>query len=752
MSRAQRPRQALPLALLLLVTLSVLLGLLTLAERERATVSLHRLTPQGLWAESLSVAAGTDVYEQLLLRDTSTFWLRRQWYRLRKHGSLRLAHLSAEAGDLQAARRHLAAHLERHPFDLQAHWRFLEVTAAQGDHAAVVEAASALLSQRPAFGPALLRRARARQLAGEDLGSLHDFTAALDRPLLAEDFTAAAEGLLQLLVDRDEAETARLYATRLRQAVSLPRSELLLGYAAHALGEHAVAAKHFRLALEAQPSPDVTLALAQSLSLSGQEQEALELLLGRQFQGKQELERQRSLSRLAGKLGFEDLAIEAAAEALEAGEDYELRLELAQRLLDGSSADRGASERAWLLLSDEFQRPCTNGLSDAERCRQLAAEALWRLGRHQDLLALLRASLSDSSSIGFLERLALTLLESDPSEGALVFASLATLDEGAASTRHRLQAAEALLGAVQGDFRLPLLGGRDEEETLDARVYAAQQAGDWKKLRELLEELPTASDGLPRGDSHARTYCDALAALGSPDLLACLEKLARRHPADAELHYRLAGLHREAGALEPAAEWLQKATQLRAHPAWLLEQGFLLGRLDRPQEAEEVFRAAQAAGAGAEAELALAYSLMASGRRGAAAHHLRQAVAQAELPRDQRLPALDLLAQLLQEAGHPERAAEVLGQALQLEEDPERRLRLARALQQAGETAAADASLRQVDRDALDPDASLLWFDLAADLAAAREEVEAAVQLRQAAAAIAPPAPRPELPARALPA
>src|SRR5690625_7446713 len=99
MSRAQRPRQALPLALLLLVTLSVLLGLLTLAERERATVSLHRLTPQGLWAESLSVAAGADVYEQLLLRGTSTFWLRRQWYRFREHGCVRLGHHAAEDGD-----------------------------------------------------------------------------------------------------------------------------------------------------------------------------------------------------------------------------------------------------------------------------------------------------------------------------------------------------------------------------------------------------------------------------------------------------------------------------------------------------------------------------------------------------------------------------------------------------------------------------------------------------------------------------
>jgi tetratricopeptide (TPR) repeat protein len=745
----QGPRHALLLATLLLALLSFLLASLT-GQRTSASTTLYRLTPQGMLAKSME-GDEAQAYERLLLQGFSTSWFQRLWHRLRTYGTIRHSHLQAKSGDLQAARRHLVAHLERYPQDLQARWRLLEVATSQQDHDLATETASVLLSQRPGFGPALLRRAHARQLLGRHLGSLHDFMAAVERPLLAKDFTAAAQGLLQLLVDRGEAEAARRYARKLRHAVSLPRSELLLGYAAHALGEYEVAAQHFHAVLEAEaiPTPTLLLALARALSQSDKAAEALDLLLGQHFQGREEQTRQRMVSRLADRLGREELAIEAAEAVLETSEDHDLRLEQAQRLLDLRPRARAAAERAWLLLSDGSQKPCTNALAEGARCRRLAAEALWRLDRHQDLLALLRTSLPDSS-IDFLARLGLTLLETDPTEGAFIFASLATLGEGAASARYRLQAAEAFLAAGQGHSTLNLLEGKNEPETLEVRIYAAQQARDWKQLRDLLEASPSAKDGLPLEDGHARSYCDALAVLASPDLAACLERLAERFPLDADLHYRLASLHREALDLQPALRWLQKARQVRADAAWLLEEGFLLSRLERTLEAEEAFRAAQNAGAGAEAELALAYSLAARGRRGAAAYHLRQALAQAELPSQRRLPALDLLGQLLQEAARPDRAADVLQQALHLEDSPERRLRLAQALQQAGETAAAEASLHEVDRSLLDPAALLLWYDLAAELAEGSEKIEAAVQLRQAAAALGPTSARHELLAKAL--
>src|SRR5699024_7075749 len=154
--------------------------------------------------------------------------------------------------------------------------------------------------------------------------------------------------------------------------------------------------------------------------------------------------------------------------------------------------------------------------------------------------------------------------------------------------------------------------------------------------------------------------------------------------------------------------------------------------------------------AGAAAEVALADALAGRARKGVAVQHLRSALADGELSDQQRLPALELLAQLLEEAGAPAAAAEALREALHLEEDNERRLRLARAEFSADLPAAAEANLQRIDRSTLDTQASLLWFDLAADLAQADGNAEATVQLRQAAAAIGPTAARHELLASAL--
>lgn len=750
MSGYPKSRRIVRSALLLFGLLATALAITIMKRDEVELVTLQRLTPLGVQIESLRTTDQTTLYEELLQEAVPTSWPIALWHRLRRHGALQRSQLMAREGDLLGAERQLREFLAKRPFDTVTLWRLAEVATARDAPATVVEAANAVLDLSPGFGPALLRRAHARHLMGNELAALHDFMSALERPLNIEDFTLAATSTLQLLIDRGEPETARHYASRLREGAEIPQAASLLGYAAHALGEHEEAATHFRNALEQGFSEDLTLALARSLELGGKPQEALELLLEVHFEGRKEQERWRILSRLAGELDLQVLAIEAANEALERGDDPELRLELAQRLLDRRPLSREASERAWLLLIDQEQMPCTNGLQDTTRCRRLAAEALGRLGRNEELTALLRASLSASTDLELLARLAMALLASDRPEGALLLASLATVAENdQAGDYHRDWAAEALLSAGAANLSLSLLDIQSshsgDNRNRDLEIYAAQQAGDWERLRRLLEAEPRRPDGLPERDGHAGTYCDALAALGSSALSSCLARLTKRRPVDAALRYRIAALARERGDLEEARTWLEAATRLRPDPRWLLELGFLLTNLKHSRQAEEVFRAAQEAGAGSEAEIALAYSLAGRGRSGAAVHHLRQALAKADLSVPQRLPALELLAELLQQAGAPARAADALQQALELEEDPERRLRLARAQYEAGLTIVAKATLQEIERDALGTEASLFWFDLSADLAHSEGKLEVALQMRQAAAALGPTASRHEL-------
>lgn len=755
MKATSQPGLVLQIALLLFGLLTAAVVYAATRPGELDVIALHRLTPHGILIEPLEADDETAAYEQLLRAEATSSWLGALRQRLSRHGALHRAELHAKKGDLQGAHRELMDYLARHPTDLKARWRVLEASVAKGNHAAVIKAADELLSWMPGFGPALLRRARARQLLGEELSALHDFMRALERPLLAPDFASAATATLQLLVDRGEPELARHYAFQLQEAAFIAQSAPFLGYAAHALGEHDVAAAHFRDALRTRPSPRLTLALAQSLSLAHQQEEAVELLLGASFSGKLEQERWRMLSRLAGELGLEGLAMTAADVVVKNGDDPELRLELAQRLLDQRPASREASEHAWLLLADAEQQPCTEALEDVPRCQRLAAEALRRLGRHEELASLLRSKLATSDDHDMLAQLGLALLDTEPGEGALVFASLAAVTkENGRADEHQGQAAEVLLGAGAAHLSLSLLDSfapRDfDERVREVELYAAQQAKDWQRLVQSLESQPFAKDNLPENDGHAGAYCDALAALESPRLQSCLERLARRHPANAQLRYRIAALARDKGDIETALAWLKQATQLRAEPRWLLEEGFLLESLQQPRQAEERFRAAHAAGAGSEAEIALAYSLVRRGREGAAVHHLRHALAQADLADHQRLPALELLAQLLQQAGAPQRAGAALQAALELEEDPERRLRLARAQYEAGQTAAAQSNLQQIERARLGPQASLLWLDLAGDLATRDGKLDAAIQMRQAAAALGPTAVRHELLASAL--
>lgn len=750
MSRAGRAPLRLALLLLAGLLLAVALAVALLAERDPARaagVTLRSLGPEGVAALELPGPSGAMAYERLLQQAEQGDFLTRLWRGLRRHGPLRDAQLLAEARDLEAAAHRLDARLHDDPGDLPVAWRRLELLAARGEQAAVVEAAGRLLARVPGFGPALLRRARARELAGDRLGALVDLAAALERPLAAPDFAEAASALLQLLVDLGHPAEALALAARLGEV--LPRSAgnaAALGQAAHALGDHEAAVAHFRLALEAEAAPALLLALARSLSALGQDRPALDLLLGERFEGQAEGERRRLLSRLAGRLRLAELAILSAEQSLALAEDPLLRLELAQRLLDERGGDRAAAERALLVLSHGAAYPCAvQPPPELRRCRRLAAEALRRSGRHGEAVELLRAAFAGSEEAALLGEFAITLLAlQQPLEAGHLLAGLATARQDPDGLG---QAAEAYLEAGRPDLGLALLDALPAERAERAaalELVAAERAGDWPRLLRLLRARPRGTDGLPRAESEARAYCRALAVVQDEGARRCIEALARRHPAEAELQYYAADLARRDG--DPAAAaWLERALASRREGLWLLELGYLLHEEGEAAAAERRFREAEAAGAGPAATLALAYALLRRGRKGPAAHLLRRALVQQGLAEPERVTALVALAAVLEEAQAFEPAADAYAEALALGEDPLLRLGLARAAFGAGRPLEAEGLLAALDGAALAPPERARLLDLQAELARARDDGTAEVEARRLAAGLAPTAARYEL-------
>lgn len=744
--------------LFLCLLLGVALSVSVMSSRGRpATVTFRLLTPEGPQSLQVPGPDSSTAYQRLLLDAAAVGPLETQWRRVRHFGALRDAQHLALAGNSAAARRALEELLRHDPAHLLAAWHHLEVLVAQRDHSAARDAASGLLLAAPGFGPALLRRARAREALADRLGSMTDLRGALERPLSEQDFAEAAAALLQQLVDLGHPAAARRLAVRL--GTTLPASATTtaaLGQAAHALGDHAAAVEHFREALAHGEEPDLLIALGHSLAELQQYQEALELLLGQRFTGTAEGERRRLLSRVAAKLQLNDLALASAEEALVILPDAELRLELAQHLLDRSS-DAATAERALLVIEEGAQPACT-GWAPAEglRCLQLAVTALRRSGRHEEAAALLRRAIRESPTASLLGQLSLSLLAiKQPLPAAHLLAALGTAsDSPLAAGQLQGQAAEAYAAAGHAALALTLLDAiparlRPARASAIERV-AAQQAEDWQRLRRLLETGPRADDGLPQEDAAARAYCHTLARLAAPELRDCIEALARRYGSDASLQYHAADLARQEGALESAATWLERALALEEQPQWLLERGFLLHQLGRSRAAEQTFRRAEAAGAGAQASLALGYLLLQRGRKGPAAHLLRHALQRPDLASEDRKLALETLGDLLEAVGAYEASVPAYREALALGTEPILSLRLATVQMKVGDAIAAEAALAEIEVDDLDLQARARYLDLRAELAQRRGDRHQQVEARRAALSLAATSERHELLASAL--
>ncbi|MDF2096641.1 hypothetical protein [Aquibaculum arenosum] len=724
---------------------------------EAEGANLLHLTAHGVLVRSHT---GELDYEAQLRRASGRGWFTGLRQRVRQHPVLRDVELALKHDDLDTARRIFATHVQRHAGDLLIGWRLLELHTAQGDDQSVILAADRLLRLLPSFGPAYLRRAEARYRLGEQLQAYTDFTRALEQPLALADFARAATAQLQILVDLGQPEAAQRLGHRLQDVLPPSRDrERALGHAAHALGHHETAVAHFRKALELGAESGVRLALANSLDLAGHSEEALRQILGRALPDAYEPRRRRLLSRLAERVGVQELAMTSAAEALALGEDPLLRLELAQRLLDRNGDPAGNGERAWLVLAGTGGQPCGNQPeTEQQRCLRLAVAALRRSGRSDQLDEMLRSAFAASQGAEMLASLVLTLMEEDrPLEAARLLTGLSA----AASTPHKAaeegrRAAEVYLTAGQGDLGLQLLlsGAEDAAGQLSPRaarvaIYAAQQAGAWQQLVTLLQRQPKAADGLPQDIDQARSYCDALGRLGATEEEGCLLALARRLPQEAELLYRAASLARARGDHETAAKRLAQAVERRAEADWLLELGHLELGLGREARAERRFRAAVDAGAGSQARLALAYALLQRGRRGMAAHLLRQALEEG-LSQRQRLTALEALADVLMQSGAFEAALAALTEAAEIEASPGRLLRLAAAQLKLQQFQRARASLLFVDPDELEPRQRARYFDLLAEAASGTHALELQVRARRAALTLAPTGARHELLADAL--
>lgn len=183
----------------------------------------------------------------------------------------------------------------------------------------------------------------------------------------------------------------------------------------------------------------------------------------------------------------------------------------------------------------------------------------------------------------------------------------------------------------------------------------------------------------------------ALAQGDAPGAVALLEKAAAARPGNAQIEELLGTAYLQAQRAQAALLHFERARQAGAGGAELfLDLGLASWELNRVAEAERAFRDALATGGGAAAAHQLGRLLVWQGRYAEALEYLQQA---ARIhPGDVDL-ALDL-GSALGGAGREADALalyrELVGRAPEL---PRLRYRLARALRQAGQAAAAEAEL-----------------------------------------------------------
>lgn len=654
----------------------------------------------------------------------------------RRYAAVDRAFRLEEEGKVRAAAAQIEAYLEARPDDLRVRAYYLNLLTQLDEPAEVVAQATTLLEEVPGYVPALLARGRARVELGELGAGVEDLVAASRAPTIRpRDRTAALE---------DAARYTLLRASR-----------------AEARGEWADAEAAYRAALALPLDSD------------------------------RKIEALRGQARAAAVRGRMDVAVTAMEEATAlAPGDIALRREAARLATTAGQFEAAAAQLEAVLPSDRLSPPERRAVLDSlvrayERAGRPgdAADRIEELIRlaPEDRLAALHARAGELYSAAGRAGTAGAHLEAagEHAGGRYRVEYLrraAELYRAAGRHGREIAALRAALATAPGDASLrDELRGALVRATRDGRgVDSIARTGDPTTALEPNEltasrlDFAEAYEEAGRGQEAMELY-RLLADVepeGSPAWVTATERLAEIHARRGEHRAaadRLMDLHRAAATrLESrAGRWARSAgDHYAAVGAWAeaataYREATSRGALPAVQGARQVAVALVEAGAGSEAVAVLesipedqrshqdlrylATLAREAGDTTRAIGYYRQAASTAPTAADSAAMLRSI--GYLQLGRSDSAAAEVLGRAVELEEDPAARLAVARLRLRLGETDGALTALELAPAGWSD-ERRLARLDVLAEIHAERGDTAAIIAVLEHAAELEPSAYR----------
>lgn len=182
-----------------------------------------------LWIGPVRTVAAASEYAELLARKDDGPGLLDAIRDRRTYPYIERAHRLIAAGDLEAARKDLEIYLERAPEDDAARFTYGVLLSSLEDWSGAASAMTDVLRHHPAFGPAHLYRAVARQHEGDEPGALRDFEAAGRSDVLdAKDRTFAWESAVDAAVELGEDSRALAALDELESTPALELRRVML--------------------------------------------------------------------------------------------------------------------------------------------------------------------------------------------------------------------------------------------------------------------------------------------------------------------------------------------------------------------------------------------------------------------------------------------------------------------------------------------------------------------------------------------
>ncbi|WP_031388023.1 NfrA family protein [Desulfonatronum thiodismutans] len=662
--------------------------------------------------------------------------------------------------DIRGAANELQAFLAIDPIEVNVRLQLIILLEQLGEDTEIVEHASRILENRPnALLPRLYRAWALDRLERWDEAQA-DFQRVLDLPDISKE--QHSDILLTLVNRAMAREDFHQVLTLLDESVQEEFSwspNLVRGFALSALGEHTLALEAFETAALQAKSREfrnqaLSAATEEAIQL-GQYAQARALLTQTTQAQETPRELEPRLAELALRAGLSTEAAEHYRRAVEAGNE-QARGHLAQLLFDlgqlheaehhaeilAQTTDPDKRKRALVMLgvirerrgdfrgaSLAFEQAAQDDLSPAswttlgalavkQERFDIAAqeyEKAWEASGMKDA-AMAEMIVGFWTKTGRIDQAIATSLkladntDAAPKDRLRAMESAAHLQRQAgspdAAARTLLRA--AALPAVDAEKRTDLLG---RAERLFLEGDSPEQAGD--VLVTLLEDTargPDRADVLLRlarleqtralPDWQERTVVfleQAEDQLGLPP-----EKAAQIAESSAEILISQGDRIRALQAMERAV--IRGGEQ----PGRMLQFGYALAAMDLHHRARDAFARAAELGAGDMAWVGLARSYQRLDQPGLALHALNQALFMrgqtvfdskpSLLPQDEQYPVLMLLGYLNEELARHDLAVVWYEKALALQDSPETRFRLARALLSSGDALRADDILQVVDQ------------------------------------------------------